>query len=217
MLHKTIEYPVNTIRRLDHMGHNCLAMHHLGCGHNLKQIGSDNHILTLNIHSNITRNRGHIKLLQCIRYRLCLALKTRTHSTHIRLHLCGGHFLRLIESHIHRKLSLAMLCMRHQVIISPVCNTHSLHPAEPASLNLGIPAVNGIMRHLSTLVLPEPKPGSIDTHAQQESLCERNLIRKELMCNETLSHSLSGSHFNNTPIPRFLGFCRKKYKHIIRD
>ena len=87
--------------------------------------------------------------------------------------------MRLIESHIHRKLCLAMLCMCHQVIISPVGNTHSLHPAEPASLNLGIPAVNGIMRHLRALVLPEPQPCSIDTHAQQEPLRERHLISKE--------------------------------------
>lgn len=72
-----------------------------------------------------------------------------------------------------------------QVVGRPICQAHALDPAI-AALDLGVPAVLGIMRHLGRQVLAEPQPRLVNAQLREEEVRARNEVAQGLVVHNAL-------------------------------
>jgi hypothetical protein len=75
--------------------------------------------------------------------------------------------------------------MLFQVVGRPVCQAHALDPAVTA-LDLGIPAVLGVMRHLGRQMLAEPQPRLVNAQFREEEVRARNEVAQRFIVHNAL-------------------------------
>ena len=207
MFHCAVKYPVNTKRWFYYVGYNIFTTDFYGFLCKFDKIRWNNKLLF--IHNNL--DLVLLKFFLChgferIRDRLCFSFEGRSEFSHIWFYNKTGDHFRFIIFDVHGKFGLAGLCMRIQVIVCPVCDTHDLDPSEPVSLNFRIPAIDGIVCHLILHMLPESQVsgGYADTLKEMVGKCD--MVCKEFVGNDPLFKCIANCHLLNTAV--YLSFLR---------
>ncbi len=78
--------------------------------------------------------------------------------------------------------------MRAQVVVGAVGDPDDLHPPETVGVDLGVPAVDRIVRPLVGEVLAEPEPPRIHADSDQDLVGERDVVGDVLVYDHTIIH-----------------------------
>ena len=152
--------------------------------------------LGLSIRLDLGGERERILLAQRherVGHRLGVFLERLAHVLLVGLHHEGLHHLRLREPLVRGELNLALVRVSLEVKRGAIREADALYPAVRA-LDLGVPAVLGVMRHLVLQVLAEPKPLRVDPDLLEEGLRARDEVSERLIGDDALLHSLTDGH-----------------------
>mmetsp|Transcript_77432 Transcript_77432/g.209275 ORF Transcript_77432/g.209275 Transcript_77432/m.209275 type:complete len:480 (+) Transcript_77432:34-1473(+) len=104
------------------------------------------------------------------------------------LHLDG-----LVEGLPVRQIALGRLRVRIQIEGRSVSDADALQPPE-RTVDLGVPAVRGVVRHLCGKMLAEPNVLLADSYTQQEEVRAADYVAEELVVDNALRNRLADGH-----------------------
>ena len=100
---------------------------------------------------------------------------------------------RLVEAFVRHEINLRLVRVRLEIKRGSIGETDAFNPTVRA-LNLGIPAVGGVVRHFMLQVLTETKASRIDTDLEKEQVASRDKITERFVGDDTLGNGFADSH-----------------------
>mmetsp|Transcript_49451 Transcript_49451/g.127452 ORF Transcript_49451/g.127452 Transcript_49451/m.127452 type:complete len:204 (+) Transcript_49451:1224-1835(+) len=116
-----------------------------------------------------------------------------------------------VEGLPDRQISLGAVSMHLEIVCRPVCVADGFDPAI-SSVELGIPAVAGIMGHFGGEMLSETNLVFMNAAHTQEKVCPGYIVAECLVLDHARFHCLSDGHCDHLAfvVLSQLGVCREK-------
>lgn len=129
-----------------------------------------------------TRQVGSLLRLLKQRAQLILISLTIKERSKQQAHLNIFGLCKLVISH---QLNLAFVRVRLQVVSRPVRQPYALHPTMRA-LDLCVPAICSVVRHLVLQMLPEAEAGAVDAESSEEEIGSADEVAQRLIVDDSL-------------------------------
>eukprot|EP00982_Pelagococcus_subviridis_P014608 31342-Pelagococcus_subviridis.AAC.47 len=151
-----------------------------------------------------------------VRHRLGVLLERLAHVLLVRLAHENLGDDRLVVAFVRGELNLALVAVRFQVKRAPVREADALDPSVRA-LDLRVPAVLRVVRHLVLQVLAEPQTLQVDADLLEEHVRARDKVRQGFVRDDPLRDRLSRGHQERLLHRRELRVAREQVELHVRD
>ncbi|TYZ59645.1 hypothetical protein PybrP1_003759 [[Pythium] brassicae (nom. inval.)] len=138
-----------------------------------------------------------------------VGLEDAAHLALVRLDLDDLALLRLVELVRADHLDLALLGVHREVVARAVRVARTLDPAR-AQLDLEVPAVGRIVRHLRVEVLAEPEPRHVDPDRDREQRRAREVVRERLVRDHALRDRVAARHAHRLAVRELVRLCEQR-------